>query len=84
MKAEIGYGGSGEKEWEQAGHQVTFRFTKPEYRERFISDANRLLAGHWEELIDATTTSPSRRSDRKRWGGGEESEENCTTSCGLP
>ncbi len=48
---QIGYGGSGEEEWEDAGHQATFRFTEPRYRERFIGEANRLLAGHWELMF---------------------------------
>ncbi len=37
------WGGSGKKEWERDGHQVTFRFTKREYRDAFEQETQRLL-----------------------------------------
>jgi hypothetical protein len=59
--AQIGFGGSGEKDWEDAGHRATFRFSEKRYREHFIEEAQRLLSGHWElglPLNDYDPASP--------------------------
>ncbi len=46
-KAQIAWGGSGEHDWRRAGNRVTFRFTNPHYRDRYIQEAERLLGSHW-------------------------------------
>jgi len=61
---QIGWGGTGRKEWEDAGHLATFRFTESRYRESFIGEAKRLLAGHWELEVtsDYDPATPQRSS----------------------
>ena len=49
-KPNIGWGGTGVPEWRASGNAVTFRFTKPEFRERFVTEAARLLQGRWTEV----------------------------------
>mgnify|MGYP006311759789 FL=1 len=45
---QIGWGGTGTNEWKAAGNQITLRFTKPVYREKFEQTADRLLPdGSW-------------------------------------
>jgi hypothetical protein len=39
----IPWGGTKDQDWEDSGHCVTFRFTRPEYREGFIDEAVRLF-----------------------------------------
>ena len=46
------WGGTGEKEWRNANHQVTFKFTRPEYRESFKREAKRLLLSGWSVLSE--------------------------------
>lgn len=60
--ASIGWGGTGESEWRSAGEKVTFRFPDPESRQVFQTEANRLLAGHWELVAtsDADPAKPQR------------------------
>lgn len=47
-KAQIAWGGSGEDDWKHADNRVVFRFTAPEYRDRYIQEATRLLESHWQ------------------------------------
>ena len=44
---QIGWGGTGVKEWKDNNQKVTFRFTSKRQRENFILQANRLFAGQW-------------------------------------
>ena len=39
----ITWGNTKESDWKRDGKKVTFRFTTPEYRKLFISEAERLL-----------------------------------------
>ncbi|WP_321493326.1 hypothetical protein [uncultured Desulfobacter sp.] len=39
----ITWGNTKESDWKRDGKKVTFRFTTPEYRKFFISEAERLL-----------------------------------------
>jgi hypothetical protein len=49
-RGQIGWGGTGEKQWREAGNQITLRFTSPTFREEFILKAKRLLPlGCWRE-----------------------------------
>jgi hypothetical protein len=47
----ICWGGTKDRDWEQEGHRVTFRFSRPEYREGFVAEVNRLLPlSLWREV----------------------------------
>lgn len=37
--AQIGWGGTGEKEWRAAGNTITLRFTQPQYRDSIVEAA---------------------------------------------
>ncbi len=39
----IPWGNTKDSDWDRDGHQVTFHFTKPQFRSLFVSDATRLL-----------------------------------------
>jgi hypothetical protein len=46
----ITWGGTKDDDWMSAGKQVTFRFSKSNYRDNFVATANRLLlSGSWRE-----------------------------------
>ncbi|MFH0847789.1 MAG: hypothetical protein V1894_07045 [Chloroflexota bacterium] len=47
---QIGWGGTKEKDWQNNQRSVTFRFTNPAYRQDFLKEANRLLAGLWTKI----------------------------------
>ena len=61
-KPQIGWGGTGEKDWRANDGTFKLRFSSPDYRQRFIDEANRLLAGHWSVLStsDKDPASPQR------------------------
>ena len=44
---QIAWGGTGERNWQKSDNKVTFRFTRAVDRDKFISEATRLLPGHW-------------------------------------
>jgi hypothetical protein len=47
-RPQIASGGTGSDDWKDNGFQATFRFSAPEYRKVFMSEATRLLpAGSW-------------------------------------
>ena len=57
----ITWGGSRDQVWRGAGNQVTFRFTRPSYREDLVTTANRVLpSGSWREVSrsDADPATP--------------------------
>lgn len=44
-------GGTKDPDWEQNRHQVTFRFTEAEYRQKFVEEAERILPRKlWREI----------------------------------
>ncbi len=46
----IPWGGTRKVEWAQQGHHVTFRFSGPDYRRDFVTQATRLLPQRlWHE-----------------------------------
>ena len=55
----IPWGGTGEKEWNGSGHQITYRFTSEAYRSNFISEVERLLSGRWIQ-VDVNDSDPAR------------------------
>jgi hypothetical protein len=58
-KPQIGWGGTGEREWRSAGFNFTLRFTSPSFREKFIAEAERLLKGHWT-VVGTDDNDPAR------------------------
>jgi hypothetical protein len=55
---QIGWGGTGTSEWQKKSGSVTFRFTDPRFRELFLSEGERLLAGHWK-LVGTSDNDPA-------------------------
>ena len=59
----IPWGGTKDADWKRANHHVTFRFTTPEYRDGFLSVAERLLPKSlWSMVrkVDDDPASPQR------------------------
>jgi len=54
----IGFGGSGEDNWKRDDHQITLRFTHPEYRQVFRDVANDLLGGRWTQVDEHNNNPP--------------------------
>jgi hypothetical protein len=61
-RPQIGWGGTGESKWRADSGQFILRFTKPEYREQFIEEANRLFSDYWTliSIHDNDSASPQR------------------------
>lgn len=55
---QIGWGGTTRDSWEDNGGKLTLRFTSPDFRAEFLSEAGRLLKQHWE-LIDTSDQDPA-------------------------
>lgn len=61
---QIAWGGTKRADWERDHGHVTFRFSKPEYRSCFQSEAERLLPKESWKLVrtrDDDPASPQRR-----------------------
>ena len=44
-------GGTKDEDWERDDHRVTFRFTRPRYRQDFVEQANRIFPHElWQEV----------------------------------
>jgi len=58
----IAWGGTGREAWRKDHNAVTFRFTKPVYREQFAKEAHRLLPDGWSVTgeSDNDPASPQR------------------------
>ena len=59
-KPNIGWGGTGVPDWKASDHTVTFRFTEPAFRERFLKEAERLLGGRWS-VVRQSDNDPAHR-----------------------
>ena len=47
------WGGTTKVEWIRDGHCVTFRFSNPQFRNKFIEEASRLFpTGLWEKISE--------------------------------
>ena len=58
---QIGWGGTGTSEWREAGNQITLRFTKTAYRDKFEQTAKKLLPpGSWS-VIRCSDSDPAKR-----------------------
>jgi hypothetical protein len=47
---QIGWGGTTRESWAKNSNEFTVRFTEPNYRSDYITEANRLLSGHWSQI----------------------------------
>jgi hypothetical protein len=57
-------GGTKRPDWERDGHQVTFRFTSPEYRHGFLALATEVLRdGLWSEVRRSDNDQASPQSE---------------------
>lgn len=51
VKPQIGWGGTKRKNWEKDNNQITLRFSSPDFRNKFVETASRLLPdGSWSEV----------------------------------
>lgn len=56
----IGWGGTKESDWREAGNKITLRFYSAEAREAFVQDAQRLLPqGSWQEVAPRRNNDPA-------------------------
>lgn len=56
----IPWGGTKDDDWKRDGHSVTFRFTSPEYRAGFLSEAKRLLPGMLWSVAAQSDNNPAK------------------------
>ena len=56
---QIPWGGTKDKDWERDHGHVTFRFSTPEYRNRFLSEAERLLPKASWKPVDTSDNDPA-------------------------
>ena len=55
----IPWGGTKDRDWETAKHEVKFRFSDPAYRDLFVGEVTRLLPrGLWSE-VDRGDSDPA-------------------------
>jgi hypothetical protein len=55
----IPWGGTKDGEWRQNGHNVTFRFSMPQYRDGFIAEIERILPGDLWSIEDRNDHDPA-------------------------
>ena len=55
----IPWGGTKDHWWKRDNHQVTFRFTKPQYRTKFLVEIQRLLPETLWSVIDQDDNDPA-------------------------
>ena len=60
----IAWGNTKDKQWVEAGFEVTFHFTKPHYREVFVSELNRLLPYELWEVVRENDNDPAKPTKR--------------------
>ncbi len=56
----IPWGGTKESDWRAAGQRVSFRFSDPRYRDRFLSDVRRLLPDELWQVEAKRDDDPAR------------------------
>jgi len=50
----ITWGGTKKEDWERDGRSVTFRFSKPAYRAKFVNEADRVLpTSSWRKIKES-------------------------------
>lgn len=60
----IPWGGTGDKNWKDNQHQVTFHFSNIDYRNLFIFEASRLLSKGLWEIICTRDDDPAKPPSR--------------------
>ena len=60
----IPWGNTKESDWQRSNNQVTFHFSKPEYRDGLITEANRLLPTNTWRLVDQSDNNPATPSSK--------------------
>ena len=55
----IPWGGTKDRDWKAASYQVTFRFSKAEYRQLFQNEVERLLPNELVELVGVDDDDPA-------------------------
>ena len=55
----IPWGGTKDKDWKRDGHNVTFRFTTPEYRSGFVAEVRRLLPASLWSVVRQSDSDPA-------------------------
>lgn len=56
----IPWGGTKDEDWKRDGHNVTFRFTSPSYREGFLGEVSRLLPADLLSVVSQNDNDPAR------------------------
>jgi hypothetical protein len=60
VNSRIAWGGTGKREWERDGHQVTFHFTEASYRDNFLHQARIFFPkGDWQERDQKDNDPPA-------------------------
>ena len=62
----IVWGGTKKMDWEMNQHCVTFHFSEPKYRSKFLNEASRLLPEHLWEKINERNDDPAVRQGKIR------------------
>src|SRR4051794_3384392 len=65
VKPQIGWGGTGQKEWKASSGRFTVRFTDAAYRQSFLFKADELLKGRWS-LVATKDDDPATRQRARR------------------
>jgi hypothetical protein len=55
----ISWGGTKDIDWRRDKHTVTFRFTTPDYRLGFLTEANRLLPPSLWKMVSESDADPA-------------------------
>lgn len=55
----IPWGGTKDQDWKRDGYSVTFRFTTPEYRLGFVTEARRLLSASLWSVVRENDNDPA-------------------------
>ncbi len=57
----IAWGNTGEKDWERDGRRVIFHFSNPSYRDRFVTEAKRVLRQNLWKIDDTKDDNPAKK-----------------------
>lgn len=60
----IPWGGTKDEDWLRDSHEVTFRFTSPDYRMSFLAEATRLLPKDLWQVRGQSDEDPAQRQRR--------------------
>ena len=57
----IPWGGTKQGDWAHAGHQATFHFSSPAYRDDFLHETQRLLPAKLWRAVGSSDSDPAER-----------------------